>query len=104
MKKKHKKRLNIKKLGCCDTFSFYWPVANIIKLGCREFEKSKLSYPRKFTMKSWQEFCKGIADDIEEWQKWTNGSGADLNKENQLEKKAHRAIIRFAKEWRNFWI
>ena len=103
-KKKHKERLNIRKLGCCDVFSFYSPVANIIKLGCREFAETSFSYPNGFTMKSWQEYCKSIADDIEEWQKCTSGSAFDIKKEYRLEKNAHKAIIRFAKEWRNFWI
>lgn len=101
IKRKHKECLNIRRLGCCDIFSFYYSIAKIIALGVRELGETTYSFPSNTTMKEWKALCKGIADDIEEF---VNYHEANLKKEMQLEKKAHRAIMRFAKHWRSFWI
>jgi len=113
MKKKHTKNLEKwakQGIGCCDTYSLYWGMADLIKVclnqflvDLKKFPGYPTCYPEIKTMRDWQNYIKGIIKDIEVWQKYTN-SGTSFERDAELEEKAREALERFAKIWRSLWL
>ena len=105
-KKKHISKLNMKKLGCCDISSFDFSIARVIALALRELSDITSGYPQSFSsLEEWKTFCRKIAYDIDTYLEYTKmPSDWDGKKEERLAKVAEKAMMRFTKNWRSFWI
>jgi hypothetical protein len=107
-KKKHVKNIDalIKKwFGCCDLFSFDYEYAKFLSAAMKAFvsaNKTFPSYPWTFKgIKEWREFVLQISKDIDGF---INNEFETIKDEDRLRKIAHKAIMRFAKNWWMFWM
>ena|SRR3990167_11314514 len=89
--------------GCCDIMELKTSIAALILRGLKDFQKNKgIGYPESFkTQKNWDNFIKEIVKDLD---KYLKNNCDDFDKYDELEKKAHEAVKRFAEEWGSFWI
>src|SRR3989338_6981512 len=98
-------------IGCCDTYSLYVNLSDMITMCLKQFLKdlkrfpgTPMCYPEIKSYADWRKYLKGIIDDIEKWNKYTKCKKWNPAKENELEEKARKAIERFAKVWRSLWM
>lgn len=99
-KSKHVKNIDalIKKgFGCCDLFSFDYEYAKFLSAAMKAFAKKTYSYPNEFkSCKEWEDYVLQIAKDIDGFLNYDYES---MKEEARLRKVAHKAIMRFAKDW-----